>query len=187
MSTAEATRMTVEEFLALPDDGVERMLIDGVVMELGMSVRNWQHSTISVNVSSLLHLWLKQRPRPRGRVSGGDAGFRLVSGSLVGVDVAYASPELAAATTESDSYFDGPPTLAVEILSPSDQQRNIIKKIAAYLEAGVEHVWIIEPVFRTVTVYQPNGPPRQFNVEDEITAEPHLPGFRVAVAAIFED
>ena len=55
MSTVDAPRMTVEEFLALPDDGVERMLIDGVVREIkwcfqrdgGMIIRNWQQGRSS--------------------------------------------------------------------------------------------------------------------------------------------
>ena len=182
--------MTVEEFLELPDDGVERMLIDGVVINLteeGMNYRNWQHGKIQGNVSFLLNLRIKARPRPRGLIVDGDTGFRLATGSMVRVDVAHVSAELAATTTEEDADFDGRPTLAVEVLSPSDKQENIMKKIASYLEAGVEHVWIIEPHFRTVTVYRPDGPQRMFNVDDEITAEPHLPGFRVAVATIFED
>jgi hypothetical protein len=31
--------MTVEEFLAIPDDGIERMLIDGVVREIGTTIQ----------------------------------------------------------------------------------------------------------------------------------------------------
>jgi Uma2 family endonuclease len=47
-------------------------------------------------------------------------------------------------------------------------------------------VWIIDPVLRTVTVCRPDAEPALFNVNQELTAEPHLPGFRVAVAEIFE-
>jgi hypothetical protein len=36
---AVATTMTVEEFLALPDDGAERWLIDGALREKPMHVR----------------------------------------------------------------------------------------------------------------------------------------------------
>lgn len=187
MATVESARMTVEEFLALPDDGVDRMLINGEVRELGMTVRNHNHASFEANVAFLLKLWLRDRPAPRGRVVAGDAGFRLATGSLVGIDVAYASPELAEATPTSKTYFDGAPTLAVEILSPSDKQEDIEDKIATYLDAGVPLIWIIQPRFRTLTVYRPDAVPRLFTVEDEITAEPHLPGFRAAVAEIFED
>jgi Uma2 family endonuclease len=200
MATVDAPRMTVEEFLALPDDGIERMLIDGVVREIGerihidgvvreigMTIRRWRHGDVQANITSLLKTWLWARPRPRGRVIDGDVGFRLATGTLVGIDVAYVSPELAAATPESQAVFKGSPTLAVEVLSPSDKQEDIEDKVAAYLAAGVPFVWIAQPRFRTVTVYRPDAQPRLYNVEDEIDAEPHLPGFRAAVAMIFED
>ena len=187
MATVDAPRMTVEEFLALPDDGVRRMLIDGEVREIGMTIRNWQHSAILMRLGMLLNLWLRDQPEPRGRVVGGEAGFRLTTGTLVGIDAAYASAELAAATPQSQAVFNGSPTLAVEILSPSDKQEDVEDKIAAYLAAGVPHVWIVTPRFRTVTVYRPGSTPRVFGVGDEIDAEPHLPGFRAAVATIFED
>ena len=179
--------MTVEEFLALPDDGVERMLIDGVVRELGMTLRRWRHGDVQANITSLLKTWLWARPRPRGRVLDGDVGFRLATGTLVGVDVAHVSPELAAATPESQAIFRGAPTLAVEVLSPSDKQEDIDDKVAAYLAAGVPHVWVVQPRFRTITVYRPDALPSFYNVGDEIDAEPHLPGFLAAVATIFED
>lgn len=187
MATVESTRMTVEEFLALPDDGVERMLIDGEVRVLGMTRRNRNHATIESKVAHLLHLWRGKQPSPRGCVVSGEAGFRLASGSMVGIDVAYVSPELTEATPRSKPFFDGPPALAVEILSPSDKQDDIEDKIATYLDAGVPLVWIIQPRFQTVTVYRPDAVPRLYTIEDDITAEPHLPGFRVAVAEIFED
>ena len=106
---------------------------------------------------------------------------------LVGTDVAYVSPELAAATPESQAVFQGAPTLVAEVLSPSDKQQDVEDKIAAYLAADVPHIWIVTPRFRTVTVYRPGSTPRVYGVEDEIDAEPHLPGFRAAVATIFED
>jgi len=47
--SATGTKMTVEEFLELPDDGVERWLVDGEVRvigepgEDGMTIRNYMH------------------------------------------------------------------------------------------------------------------------------------------------
>jgi hypothetical protein len=37
-----------------------------------------------------------------------------------------------------------------------------------------------------VTVYRPGAEPETYNRLAEITAEPHLPGFRVKVADLFE-
>ena len=47
-----------------------------------------------------------------------------------------------------------PPDLAIEGVSPSDAFRRVIEKAFAYLEAGTQIVWVIEPGSKTVTVYR---------------------------------
>ena len=184
MSTvAPSPVMTLEEMLALPDDGMERELIRGQLREWPMTKRNRHHSRIETRIAK----WLDMQPGPRGEVVSGEAGFRLRRDpdSGVGIDVAYVSAEVASATPEKAAFFEGPPVLAVEILSPSDRQEEIDDKVALYLETGVLRVWVVNPRFRTVCVYRPGTAPELFNETHELTAEPHLPGFRVAVAKFF--
>ena len=102
----------------------------------------------------------------------------------MGIDVAYVSAEIAAKEPGSP-YFEGPPVLAVEILSPSDKQEEIDEKVGLYLELGVAIVWVVNPIFRTVCVYRPGELPVLFNESQEIAAEPYLPGFRASVAKFF--
>src|SRR5206468_339717 len=139
--------------------------------ERPMTMRNRKHSRIEVRVSQALANWLDTRPEPRGEVVAGEAGFRLRRDpdTSVGIDVAYASAELVAATPERAAFFEGPPVLAVEILSPSDTQEEVDEKIALYLEAGVLLVWVINPRFRTVVVYRPGAAPELFNETQELT------------------
>src|SRR5690242_760867 len=122
VSLATPPRMwTTEEMLALPDDGMDRELIRGQLRERPMTMRNRRHSRIEARVSHDLVRWLDTQPEPRGEVVAGEAGFRLRRDpdSSVGIDVAYVSAEVAAATPERSAFFEGPPVLAVEILSPS--------------------------------------------------------------------
>lgn len=178
--------MTTEELLALPEDGMDRELIRGELREKPMTRRNRWHSTVESQICIVLGGWLTSRPKPHGKIVSGEAGFRLSRDpdSTVGIDVAYVAPEVASAEPKS-VYFEGPPVLAVEILSPSDTQEMIDEKIRLYLETGVAIVWVVHPRFRTVTVYRPDAEPRMFSGEDELTAEPHLPGFRVSVSDLF--
>jgi Uma2 family endonuclease len=186
--TPVATLLTTEELLAMPEDGVDRDLIRGQLREKPMTRRNRPHSGATANVTYLLEAWRRLQPRPRGQVLSGEAGFRIRRDpdTTVGIDVAYISAKLAVNTPEHAKLVDGPPVLAVEILSPSDKHEEIMEKVQEYLEAGVALVWIIDPVLRTVTVCRPDAEPALFNVNQELTAEPHLPGFHVAVAEIFE-
>jgi Uma2 family endonuclease len=181
-----ARTMTAEELMALPDDGVDRELIRGELRERPMTRRNWRHSDVEAEIVYLLRGWLQNQPPLRGRVTCGEAGFRLRAepATLVGVDVAYASAEVVAKLNTSFPYYDGPPVLAVEIMSPSDKHQDIVEKVSEYLAVGTV-VWVVDPDFRTVTVYRPGQPPEMLNDQQELTAEPELPGFRVPVAKIF--
>ncbi len=182
--------MTEEEFLALPeDDGNERELIWGELRERPMTTRAYAHCIMIFNVGHHLKLWAKGRPEPRGTIIGGEARIRLRRDPLtfVGVDVVYIAPEARPDNPRQAGYVDGPPVLVVEVLSPFDKQEDILDKIDEYLDAGVPLVWIVEPWHSTVTVYRPDSKPQLFNSDQEITAEPFLPGFRVAVADLFED
>jgi Uma2 family endonuclease len=205
MSTAvEAPRtswhgaeMSVEEFLAIPEDGIHRELIRGKVREernttpleergRPVTVRNRFHSRIVIRIGQLLANWMDGRPEPRGEVVGGEAGFWLqgTKESLVGIDVAVVSPELVAATGPKEKIFHGAPVLAVEILSPSDVHEDIVEMIKSYLDAGVV-VWVVDPDFETVAVHHSGREPELFHGQQEISGEPYLPGFRVKVSSIF--
>jgi len=179
--------MTTEEILALPSNGIERWLIQGQLREKPMTVRNRWHSRIMVRVAYLLEAWLVQQPEPRGSVLCGEAGCRLRRDpdTTVGIDVVYISSELAARESMDTSLIDGVPVLVVEILSPSDTQEQVDEKIDGYLEAGVALVWVIDPHDRTVTIYRPSQEPELFNALRELTGDPYLPGFHIAIADLF--
>jgi len=48
----------------------------------------------------------------------------------------------------------GAPDWVVEVLSPSTARHDQTVKLAAYERAGVREVWLIDPVARTLTIYQ---------------------------------
>ncbi len=187
MTTLDVGLMTTEQLLALPDDGVERDLSHGRLREREITKRGRRHTRAGAKISRLLADWLADQPTPRGEVLVGEAAFQLSHDpdTTVGIDVAYISAETAAANPDDAFIIDGIPVLAVEILSPSDKQEDITGKIRDYLDAGVPVVWIAEPVFRTVTVFRPDGEPVLFNSIQALSGDPHLPGFRVSVDAMF--
>jgi Uma2 family endonuclease len=134
-----------------------------------------------------LRHWLDRQPKPRGRITGGEAGFRLSRNpdTFVGIDVAYAPAEIVTPHSPKWAFYDGAPVLAVEILSPSDKIEEIAEKVDLYLQAGTV-VWVVNPYFRSVSVHRPGQPPRTLNVDEELSGDPELPGFRVPVGEIFD-
>ena len=188
MNTLAPARMTVEEFLALPDDGIDRILIDGKLVEMGRTRRNQFHCEIVALVTFALLGWRATQPKPRGKVLTGDTGFCLPDGSetIVGIDVCYVSVDVLSQQTKDSSIIQGIPVLAVEVLSPSDTQKNIKLKLATYRRAKVSLVWFIDSDDRTVTVYRPGAKPKLVDDTMELSGEPELPGFSVMASQLFE-
>lgn len=181
--------MTTEELLALPDDGIDRELIRGELRESPMTTRSGLHCIAMANLTHLLLKWVGQQARPRGRVYTGDARVRVRRNpdTFVGSDLVYLSPAQAAASPPGAPFIDGPPALVIEIHSPYDTAEGIAEKVREYLAAGVPLVWEVNPFFRTVTIHRPDAHPEMVNANQELTAEPHLPGFRAPVADVFAD
>jgi Uma2 family endonuclease len=179
--------LTAEDLMELPDDGVERDIIRGEVREQPMTRRNPDHSGVEAMIGHSLANWLEAQPAPRGRVHSGEAAFRLRRDpeSFVGIDVAYVSAEMAAPRPRKLKFYDGPPVLAVEILSPSDEHEKVVEKVGLYLEVGTV-VWLVDPDFRTVSVHRAGQPVALLNDAQELVGDPELPGFRVAVARLFD-
>lgn len=187
---------TTEELLAMPDDGVERWIIRGELREKPsefpeavMTMRNRHHSEAMSFITATIVNWLRQQGMPRGSVYSGEAGVRLRTPveTAVGVDVAYASPDVVASQADDETtLLDGTPSLVVEILSPSDTQDEIEEKIDTYLDAGVPIVWTVNPRRRTVTIHGPNREPELFNRKARLPEHPAMPGFAPTVAELFE-
>ncbi len=185
MSMATAP-MTLHEFLALPDNGMERELIRGELKEKPMTFRNKEHATIVMTLGYQLLLWRNAQSPVQGLVSGGEAGCLLHKNTVVGIDVAYFSQETLDAQSGDTTLLEGAPLLAIEVLSPSDKQQDIGEKVSLYLSAGTAMVWVVDPQFRIVTVHRPGAKPQPYNEDGIVTGEPVLPGLSIAVADIFK-
>ena len=187
MSTTVASPpMTLEAMLAMPENGMDRELFRGELREKPMTKRNRWHSRVEALITNALETWLQTQATPRGQVVCGEAGFVLQRNpdSGVGVDVAYVDADVAARSPDA-AFFQGPPVLAVEILSPSDTQQDIDEKVSLYLDLGVAIVWVVNAHFKTICVYRPDAPPLLYHRHQVIDAEPNLPGFRASVDSLF--
>lgn len=192
MSATIPRRMTVEEFLELPDDGVDRWLIDGIVREFegneDMTRRNRLHSYLMTRFARYLDEWVDRQPKPRGRVACGEVGVRFAreGRTAVGVDMAFVSPEVEASQPTDSGIIVGVPTLVVEILSPNDKQKDVAEKVRVYLNASVKHVWVVDPELQSVRIYRPDGRDELVTSKGVLTAEPDMPGLKIDLARVFD-
>lgn len=177
--------MTVDEFeaMALADRVNTWELWWGEVREVPGS--GFEHSDVGVAISAELRYFA--RPRGLGRVLGADGTFILSREHKIVLlpDVAFVAQHRLPGADRRQKFFDGPPDLAVEIVSPSDRMRDVEEKAQMWLRFGTRIVWVVDPVNRTVAVWTSGDPPRLLGEADEIDGGDVLPGFRVAVAEFF--
>jgi Uma2 family endonuclease len=88
-------------------------------------------------------------------------------------------------------FVEGPPTFAVEVRSENDYgaaaEAEMAAKRADYFLAGTPVVWDVDPVAELVAVYRSTEPDRAttYGRSQDAEAEPAVPGWRLAVDAIF--
>lgn len=107
---------------------------------------------------------------------------------IVAPDVYWIDGATLARVGEPSGYFPGPPTLAVEVISPSDIERDSEYKVHEYLAAGARRVWVVRPVLRSVTVHRPNGDSHRFAEGDTLTSDDAgfpVEGFTLSLADLF--
>jgi Uma2 family endonuclease len=183
--------MTVEEFLALPEDGVERWLIRGELREkrdTDMSLRSKAHGITEARITGILSNWLHRQPQPRGEVLCGEPGFVIRESPTTisaGVDVAIISAAQADALSRDRTMIDGPPVMIAEVLSPHDTVEEVTERVEEYLECGVKVIWVVNPQFKTVTIHRSGVNPVANDARDTLVGDPELPGFSCAVADFF--
>lgn len=177
----KGTLMSLEAYLRLPETKPAREYDCGTVMRKAMG-STW-HTYVQSLLDFAFRLFLRDHPI-------GEAGpeLRCVFGSQ-GAERAYvpdfvfiagASPGFGA----TNGSWYGPPTLAVEVLSPADRPSRIAHKVRVYLANGVLMVWVIDTERRLVTVYQPNHEPVMLGDEQFLSGSDVIPGFQVAISDI---
>lgn len=149
-----------------------------------MAPASFDHGWMGGNILS--PLWQFVRKRRLGRVVGLEAGFIVERNpdTVLAPDVAFVSA--ARVPASQPKFFDGPPDLAVEVLSPSNSKAEIQRKVAILLGAGCRLIWVVDPKGRTVTEYRPHKEESVLTSADSLSGHDVVPGFVLPIQEIFE-
>jgi Uma2 family endonuclease len=183
---ATQTRMTAEEFFDWahrPENRDRHFELErGEVVEV--SRPGERHGFVCLNVGGILRNYTYQRRQ--GYACGNDTGLilRRDPDTVRGPDVVLYN-QVRRYEDLQVRYSDQPPTLAVEVLSPTDRWGTMTRRVTQFQERGVAMVWLIDPEGRTVTVYRMGQLPQVLEGDDELVCEDLLPGFRCRVAEFF--
>lgn len=179
----DGTRMTLDEFLALPD--APRAELEDGVFEL-VPPAGGPHG--SVNALLLFRLIGYVREHRLGMVYDSSTAFVLRKHPPLvrSPDVSFVRRDRIDPAVKPGS-VPLAPDLAVETLSPSERAGKVQRKVGEYLEHGTELVWLIDPQHRTATVYTRGGGVQWLHEGDALAGGDVVPGFSVPLAFLFED
>jgi Uma2 family endonuclease len=109
-----------------------------------MTPAGGEHGWVIMNISAPLALFVKKHHM--GYVFGAETGFIIQRDpdSVRAPDVAFVRTDRVP-TPLPVGFFEGPPDLAVEVLSPSDSASAVDEKAEDWLMAGCQEVWLIDP------------------------------------------
>ena len=105
---------------------------------------------------------------------------------IVAPDAAFIANRSLPVRKSPEGYLETIPELVVEVRSKNDAVTELREKVAEYLAAGVQIVWVIDPRSQAVTVYRQGQNASELRIGDALTAEGVIPGFQVPVAELFD-
>lgn len=183
MSSTLARPITIEEFEALPYAHTERMEIVRGEMVEKMSP-GFEHGEIQSQIAFLLLDWC--RTSRLGTVTT-EAGFILSEHPLVLrlADVAFVSKQRYREAGSPRGFAHIAPDVAIEIISPSETNREVWSKVNDYLANGTHLVLAVMPDEQVVNAHTPDGITRTYRSGDTLVFPDTLPGFSCKVEEFF--
>ena len=178
-------KLTYDDFLLFPDDGMRHELIDGE--HYVTPSPNTKHQTVSVTLTVLIGGWLEVNPMGRLYHAPFDVVFSRFD--VVEPDLLYLSNDHAADVL-TPQHVRGAPDLVIEIGSPGTRARDETKKRALYERTGVTEYWFVDPEIDVVRIYRRSG--ERFTRPVELSRETNdvlttslLPGLELPLARLF--
>lgn len=180
-------KLTYDDLVLFPDDGMRHELIDGAHYVTPPPVI--RHQAIVGNLHFIISTWLEIHPL--GRVYFAPLDLVFTRFDVVEPDLLYASKQrLAQIATEPN--LQGAPELVVEVGSPRTRKRDATIKLRLYERSGIDEYWIVDPRTDVVCVYRREGdrfaPPIELSREaGDVLTSPLFPGLEMPLARIFRD
>ena len=159
-------RLTYDDFVLFPDDGLRHEIIDGE--HYVTPCPNMRHQLLIGRLHFEIELFLRAH-RGVGRIF-----------------IAAAQDEILTAKN-----VQGAPALVVEVLSPGTRRTDEQAKRQLFDRGGVREYWMVDPDFNVVTVFrrQADGSfPLVANLAHaEALTTPLLPGLEIGLTGLFAD
>lgn len=179
-------RLTYDDFVRIPDDGLRHEIIDGVHYVTPSPAL--QHQVLLGRLYLALGMFLEPRPAI-GSVFLSPLDTVFTPWDVVEPDLIFVAADQQHILTEPN--IQGAPALVIEILSPSTRRRDLGIKRDLFDRGGVREYWVVDPRAQTLAVYRRTPDGRLSEVERlgaaaaAVLVTPLLPGFTLEMAQLF--
>jgi Uma2 family endonuclease len=178
-------RLTYDDFLLFPDDGLRHEVIDGV--HYVTAAPSLRHQDLIGRLYLALGNFLAGHPSlGRAFLSPVDVIFTIHD--IVEPDLVFVAADQLAIMTEKN--IQGAPAIVVEVVSKSTRRRDERIKKGLFDRGDVREYWIVDPDRSHIIVYRRND--AGFTALTPVTAagdalltSPLLPGFSLSVSELF--
>ena len=156
-------RLSLDEFLALPETSPASQYIDGKIIQKSMP--QGKHSIIQRELSFALMLAFK----PTGIAQAFPELRCTFGGRSIIPDIAVFRSERIPRDRDGQvaNSFNLPPDWTIEILSPNQSQTQVIRNVIHCIDSGSEMGWIIDPAESLIFTYSPDRPASAFEILTE--------------------
>lgn len=152
-----------------------------VIMEPTGTYSGWYNSSITTE----LVLW--NRKSKKGIVFDSNAGFTLPNKAVRSPDASFILSDRWATVAEEDRerFAHICPDFVIELLSKSDQESALHKKMTEWIENGCRLAWLFDPWKQQTTVYTEGAGITVKPFSEPLNGEDVLPGFVLEPLRIF--
>ena len=147
MGDLTQTRMTAQEFMALPETTQPTELLDGELIVSPTPKNPHQDSVLEIA------LFLRQNVTT-GKTVIAPMDVHFDDKNIAQPDVFWVSGENSLCKLGQDGYWYGAPDLVVEALSPSTEFKDRGTKFKLYEKYGGREYWLVSPEAKYVEVYR---------------------------------
>lgn len=170
--------LTDEEFFQLCQNNRDLRFERNAAGELIIkSPRDSETGNCNFDIAVEVGIWNKKTKLGKGFDSS--TGFKLPNGKDVSPDVAWIKKERWESLTPEQQGKFAPiaPDFVIELRSPSDNLKNLQKRMQEYIENGVKLGWLIDRKNKRVEIYRINQDVEVLENPSSLSGENVLPGF----------
>jgi Uma2 family endonuclease len=181
MALPQQSEMTLDAFLKLPDEKPALEFADGMVSQ--KAPPQTRHAFLQSGIAGLIN----RSTQPAKTAFASTEQRTTYGGRSTVPDIAVIAWDHIPLGPDGRvvDVLEGPPEIAIEIISPGQRTNALVTRLLWYVANGVGAALLVDPDDDSVVVFRPNAVPQSFIIGDDIDLNDVIPGLTLSVGELF--